>query len=131
MTTNPVMRWTGIVFLSMSTIRIRDVTEKSPPSLYNFSLQAVSPPSVQGSCAHVQKGGRALPLRFWHLVRDDLEAHADFFGKAAFLLRRRIDEQDELLRDIVNLELQARVSLSARHASTSKQPPHPLDSQKW
>ena len=96
------MRWTGIVFLSMSTIRIRDVTEKSPPSLYIFSLWMESLHQYNG-CARAREG--RLPLRFWHLVRDDLEAHADLFGKSAFLLRRRIDEQDELLWNIVDLEL--------------------------
>jgi len=51
----PVMRAVGMFFLSMSTVRMRDVTENRPPSLYMRALQEgtierqLRSPSTQGS----------------------------------------------------------------------------------
>jgi hypothetical protein len=117
------MRLTGIVPLSMSTMRMREVTENRPPSLYIFSLK-----TRHVSSRREYRTAR-VPLGVPQLVANDLQPHAHLLSEAPFLLRGRVDYEHELLRHVVDLELLA--EYQSAHTSPHIRRGEEVSARRW
>ena len=108
----PVMRWVGMSEVSMSTVKICEVMERSPPFLYKSCLniwdETFHPNSL--TPAHVHHKKSHSPVFSARLEADNPQARVSaphdtqLLSYSGLLLRRGIDEENKILRRVIDLK---------------------------